>query len=81
MVNTDLMEEKIKKSGLKKSYIAKSMNITLSGFYKKMLTGRFTTDEAEKFCDITGIESAEEKCLIFFARNVDKNGNMMRITE
>lgn len=76
MLNRKLMESEIRKSGLKKGYIASSLGLSAQGFYKKLKTGKFTTDEANEFCKTLGISSIRIKCNIFFAENVDENGNI-----
>lgn len=76
MINMQLLENEIKDSGLKKGYIANKMGLTTQGLSKKIKKCRLTTDEADALCKIIGICSDKKKCEIFFASNVDKNGNI-----
>ena len=69
MTNTVLLEEKITESGLKKSYIAKSIGLTPYGLTLKIRNiNEFKASEIDKICIILGIDSPEERCNIFFAR-------------
>ena len=72
MTNTALLEEKITESGLKKSYIAKSIGLTPYGFTLKIRNkSEFKASEIDKICILLGIDSPEERCNIFFAPKVD----------
>lgn len=73
MTNTALLEEKITKSGLKKSYIAKAMGLSSYGLALKIRnTHEFKASEIEKMCILLGIDDLEERCAIFFASKVDE---------
>lgn len=73
MTNTALLEEKISESGLKKSYIAKSIGLTPYGLTLKIRNiNEFKASEIDKICILLGIDSPEERCDIFFASRVDK---------
>ena len=73
MTNTALLEEKITESGLKKSYIAKSIGLTPYGLTLKIRNiNEFKASEIDKICILLGIDSPEERCDIFFASRVDK---------
>ena len=73
MTNTALLEEKITESGLKKSYIAKSIGLTPYGLTLKIRNvNEFKASEIDKICILLGIDSPEERCNIFFASKVDK---------
>ena len=73
MTNTALLEEKITESGLKKSYIAKSIGLTPYGLTLKIRNvNEFKASEIDKICILLGIDSPEERCDIFFASKVDK---------
>lgn len=73
MVNTTLLCEVIKKSGLKRYYIAEKLNLTTYGLQKKIENNtQFKADEIKEFCNILGIDSLEEREKIFFADNVDE---------
>ena len=72
MTNTALLEEKITKSGLKKSYIAKAMGLSSYGLALKIQNvHEFKASEIEKMCILLGIDDLEERCTIFFASKVD----------
>ena len=71
MTNTALLEEKIVKSGLKKSYIAKEIGLSLYGLTLKIRNiNEFKASEIEKMCILLGIDNLEERCAIFFASKV-----------
>lgn len=73
MTNTELLEEKIMKSGLKKSYIAKTIGLTPYGLTLKVRNiNEFKASEIEKLCNLLGINDLEERCAIFFASKVDE---------
>lgn len=67
MVDTILLNQKIKESGLKKEYIAEQMGITRAGFYKKATNGsEFTSREVSILCKLLSITKLTEKESIFF---------------
>lgn len=73
MTNTALLEEKILKSGYKKSYIAKSIGLSPYGLALKIQnTNEFKASEIDKLCILLGIDDLEERCAIFFASQVDE---------
>ena len=73
MTNTALLEEKIIKSGLKKSYLAKAIGLSPYGLTLKIRnTNEFKASEIEKLCILLGIDDLEERCAIFFASKVDE---------
>ena len=69
MTNTKLLEEKIEKSGYKKSYIAKAIGLKSTfGLLKKIRNeNEFKATEINILCDLLKIETLEEKEAIFFA--------------
>ena len=72
MTNTALLEEKIAKSGLKKSYIAKAMGLSSYGLALKIQNvHEFKASEIEKMCILLGVDDLKERCAIFFAAKVD----------
>ena len=72
MTNTELLEEKITKSGLKKSYLAKAIGLSSYGLMLKIKNiNEFKASEIEKLCILLGITDMEERCAIFFASKVD----------
>ena len=71
MTNTALLQEKILQSGLKKSYIAKTIGLSRYALTLKIQNkNEFKASEIEKMCILLGIESIEERCAIFFASKV-----------
>lgn len=73
MTNTALLEHKIIKSGLKKSYIAKAIGLSPYGLTLKIRNiNEFKASEIEKLCILLGIDDLEERCAIFFASKVDE---------
>ena len=72
MVNTELLNEEIKKSGKKKNHLAMKCGLTRAGLRLKILNRHpFTADEVQALCDELNIESLERKEAIFFAREVE----------
>ena len=68
MTNTALLEEKIRKSGLKKSYIAKAIGLSPYGLTLKIQnSNEFKASEIEKLCLLLGVDDLEERSAIFFA--------------
>lgn len=65
-VNTQLLEEKIKKSGIKLSYIEETLGISSTGFKKKR-DGKtpFRGSEIYVLCDLLNIAD-DEKPIIFY---------------
>lgn len=73
MTDTDILQEKIEKSGLKLSYIAKEMCISRTSLYKKIRNQTpFDQYEIDDLCNVLGI-TLTEKELIFFGNDVNKN--------
>lgn len=70
MTNTELLEEKIKKSGKKKAHLAAKcgMTPTTFGLY---LQGKyeFRTSHVNSLCEELNINDLHEKDAIFFARS------------
>ena len=67
MVNAQLLDEKIEKSGYKLNYICEKIGISRSGFNLKRSNKRpFRTCEIYVFSDLLNI-LVEEKQSIFFA--------------
>ena len=72
MTDSELLKEKIKKSGYKMKYVAAMLGISYYGFFKKLTNdNEFKASEIQKLCELLGIEG-EDKERIFFANNVDK---------
>lgn len=73
MTNTELLEDYIRRSGLKKKFIASKLGITPYSLMKKIRNEAvFTSREIQALCDLLGITSLKEKDRIFFALVVDK---------
>lgn len=67
MTNTVLLEQYIKKSGYKKSFIAKKLGLTAYGFTLKVNNkSEFKASEMTILCELLKI-SAKDKEAIFFA--------------
>ena len=68
MTNTALLNEYIQRSGLKKNYIAKVLDIAESTLSRKINNAQdFNATEINALCSLLGIKSLEEKEAIFFA--------------
>ena len=60
MVNVDLLDKAIAKSGLKRKYIAKEMGLTVATFNNKSKNrSSFKVQEIPKLCKILGISNKE----------------------
>ena len=72
MTNTALLEEIIKESGYKRSYIAKAIGLKSAyGLAKKIRNeSEFKAKEINALCELLKIDSLEEKERIFFAPEV-----------
>ena len=68
MTNTVLLNEIIKQSGLKKTYLAEKVGLTRVGF-SNCLSGKseFKASQIAVLCDLLDIRSLELKEAIFFA--------------
>lgn len=72
MTNTDLLEEAISKSGLKKRWIADKMGLSEYGLSLKIQgINEFKASEVSQLCELLGIKSLTQKENIFFAKQVD----------
>lgn len=71
MTNTAELERLISESGLKKSYIAKAINLSRQGFKNKCENKTpFTSKEIIGLCEVLNITKLTDKERIFFAREV-----------
>lgn len=71
MTNKELLNERIEKSGMKKSYIAKVIGMSPGSLSRKIANQRdFKASEINALCKLLGIEAPEEKEAIFFATKV-----------
>lgn len=72
MTNTELLEDRISRSGYRKSYIAESLGLSPYGLARKINNeNEFKASEIDALSTLLGIESWEEKDAIFFAQKVD----------
>lgn len=68
MTNVELLGEKIRKSGKKKSYLAERLGISRAGFRNLCLgKSQFRTGQVQILCEELNIVDPEEKLSIFFA--------------
>lgn len=72
MTDTQKLNERIDRSGLKKSYIAKMLGFeNVSTLSHKIANRReFKASEIDALCALLGIDTLEEKEAIFFAQGV-----------
>ena len=69
MTNTELLEETIAESGLKKRWIAKKMGLSEYGLSLKIQgVTEFKTSEVSRLCELLDITSLAQKEDIFFAK-------------
>ena len=70
MTNTKLLNEVIKRSGIKKGVLAEKIGVSRTTF-SALLRNRaeFKVDQALKLCEILGIDDARTKEAIFFAKD------------
>lgn len=72
MTNTEKLRSHVKKSGLKLSYIAKTIGLTRAALYNKITNrSEFKASEIDELCRILNITSYKERESIFFAEKVD----------
>ncbi len=69
MTNKKLLEQKIKESGKKISYLAKRCGLSYAGF-RNCVTNKaeFKTSHVDILCEELNITNLKEKELIFFAK-------------
>ncbi|GLB29040.1 hypothetical protein LAD12857_09630 [Lacrimispora amygdalina] len=73
MTNTVRLNERIKKSGLKKGWIADRLHLSSYGFRRKLWNkSQFKAGEIKMLCELLGIVSLEEISGIFFNDDVDE---------
>ncbi len=71
MVNTELLNEKIKLSGLKPSFIIGTLGITPNSFYRKKTNQiPFKAAEIYVLCDLLKITDEETKTKIFYPESL-----------
>ena len=70
MVNTELLNLKIKESGLKKSQLCKAMGITYQAFRRKRNNASaFTSQEVNTLCELLNIRTMAEMKKIFLSQS------------
>ncbi len=68
MTNTDMLQDKIKKSGKKKTYLAEKVGLSLAGFRNCCINkSEFKASQIEILCEELNITSLKERHAIFFA--------------
>lgn len=68
MTNTKLLEFYIKKSGLKKAYIAEKIGLSAVGFRNCMVNrAEFRSSHIRKLCELLGIDDPVTVWAVFFA--------------
>lgn len=73
MTDTVRLNDEIKKSGLKKGWIASELGLSSYGFHRKINNiNQFKAGEIKGLCQLLNITSLEKKDEIFFADDVDK---------
>lgn len=71
MTNTELLEERIAKSGKKKVYLAEKCGLTYAGFRNCVINkAEFKASQIQILCEELNITSLKERHAIFFADNV-----------
>lgn len=68
MTNTKLLRERINASGLKLTYIASQLRISLRALTMKITNQtQFKPSEIKRLCEILSIETAEEQVQFFLS--------------
>ena len=69
-VDVDLLDEKIKESGLPEDYIYSNLDITRQSWSNKKLGKQpFRVPEVYMLCDMLNITDTEEKAKIFYPKS------------
>ena len=72
MTDTEALKALIKSKGLKYTFIAHELNLSLQGFYYKLTNVReFKPSEIVKLCELLDITSLKDKEQLFFKKKVD----------
>lgn len=72
MVNTELLENAIRSSGKRKSYLAEKIGCTIQSFRMRCTNKYdFKSSDIDTLCYELGISKLTDKEKIFFAKNVD----------
>lgn len=71
------LNDEIKKSGLKKGWIAEKLGLSCYGFCRKVNNkNQFKAGEIKELCRLLEIASPKKMSEIFFADNVDKKATI-----
>lgn len=71
MTNTSLLNRYIKKSGYKKSFLAKAIGVSRAGFSLKLNNkSTFNANEIDILCKLLNI-GTKDRMAIFFAKKVE----------
>ena len=65
MLNRNMLRGKIVENGYTQATVAKELSISRTTFYRKILDGSFTIEQAEKICDLLHIDNPADRCEIF----------------
>ncbi|MDR0925099.1 MAG: hypothetical protein LBN31_12210 [Hungatella sp.] len=77
MTDTVRLNDVIKKSGLKKRWIAAELGLSSYGFWRKINNeNQFKAGEIKELCRLLKITSLKKKDEIFFADDVDEMTTM-----
>lgn len=69
MNNTDLLKDKIAKSGKKRKYLAEKVGLSYAGFRNCVINkAEFKASQIDILCEELNITSLKEKEAIFFAQ-------------
>lgn len=80
MTNKELLEDKIKRSGKKISYLAEKCGLSYAGFRNCVINkAEFKVSHVEILCNELGITSLKERHTIFFAASGSLNDQKERI--
>ena len=70
LTNTELLEQYIRDSGYKRSYIAKTLGLSPYALAHKIHNrSEFKSSEISALCLLLGIETLEKKEAVFFAQS------------
>lgn len=74
VTNSELLKDRIEKSGLRYDFIAEQLTMSVYWFKKKVNNEKnFHAWEIQLLCKLLNITSLREKDRIFFAENVEKS--------
>ena len=73
LTDTNVLNQMIERSGLKRKYIAEKLSLSPYGLAKKINgENEFRPSEIEILCRLLGIKTMKQRMDIFFKTNVDK---------